>query len=116
MYESAQQFIQNSSNVRETKKIESKVNEVRKKFETLVKTVQTREGFFNEISQGLHLFTNQVENFEVWYLETIDFLESRELLQMDADESAQKIDELVRRKDSFCRWMLTNLLRKLMNL
>merc|ERR1719422_1227125 len=81
MYESAQQFIQNSSNVRETK------------------TVQTREGFFNEISQGLHLFTNQVENFEVWYLETIDFLESRELLQMDADESAQKIDELVRRKD-----------------
>ena len=99
MYESAQQFIQNSSNVRETKKIESKVNEVRKKFETLVKTVQTREGFFNEVSQGLHLFTNQVENFEVWYLETIDFLESRELLQMDADESAKKIDELVRRKD-----------------
>ena len=99
MYQSAQQFIQNSSNVRETKKIESKVNEVRKKFETLVKTVQTREGFFNEISNGLHLFTNQVENFEVWYLETIDFLESRELLQMDADESAQKIDELVRRKD-----------------
>ena len=99
MYESAQQFIQNSSNVRETKKIESKVNEVRKKFETLVKTVQTREGFFTEVSQGLHLFTNQVENFEVWYLETIDFLESRELLQMDADESAKKIDELVRRKD-----------------
>ena len=59
MYESAQQFIQNSSNVRETKKIESKVNEVRKKFETLVKTVQTREGFFIEISQGLqHLSLN----------------------------------------------------------
>ena len=99
MYESATQFIQNSSNVRETKKIESKVNEVRKKFETLVKTIQARDGFFNEISEGLHLFTNQVENFEVWYLETIDFLESRELLQMDADESARKIDELVRRKD-----------------
>lgn len=57
MYQAAQQFIQNSSNVRETKKIESKVNEVRKKFENLVKTVQTREGFFNEISNGLHLFT-----------------------------------------------------------
>merc|ERR1712013_579247 len=99
MYESAQQFIQNSSNVRETKKIETKVKEVQKKFEILVKTVQTREIFFNEISTTLHTFTSQVENFEVWYLETIDILESRELLQMDADESAQKIDELVRRKD-----------------
>merc|ERR1740128_310916 len=99
MYESAQQFIQNSSNVRETKKIETKVKEVQKKFEVLVKTVQTREMFFNEISTTLQLFTSQVENFEVWYLETIDILESRELLQLDADESAQKIDELVRRKE-----------------
>merc|ERR1711915_22073 len=99
MYESAQQFIQNSSNVRETKKIETKVKEVQKKFELLVKTVQTREIFFNEISTTLQTFTSQVENFEIWYLETIDILESRELLQMDADESAQKIDELVRRKD-----------------
>merc|ERR1719342_632524 len=99
MYESAQQFIQNSSNVRETKKIETKVKEVQKKFETLVKTVQTREVFFNEVSSTLEMFTHQVEGFEVWYIETIDFLESRELLQMDADESAQKIDELVRRKD-----------------
>eukprot|EP00092_Neocalanus_flemingeri_P001303 GFUD01001391.1.p1 GENE.GFUD01001391.1~~GFUD01001391.1.p1 ORF type:complete len:5580 (+),score=1489.94 GFUD01001391.1:543-17282(+) len=99
MYESAQQFIQNSSNVRETKKIETKVKEVQKKFEVLVKTVQTREMFFNEISTTLQVFTSQVENFEVWYLETIDILESRELLQMDADESAQKIDELVKRKE-----------------
>merc|ERR1712106_984690 len=44
-------------------------------------------------------FTHQVEGFEVWYIETIDFLESRELLQMDADESAKHIDDLVRKKD-----------------
>merc|ERR1712226_969221 len=55
MYESAQQFIQNSSNVRETKKIETKVKEVQKKFEVLVKTVQQREMFFNEISTTLQL-------------------------------------------------------------
>merc|ERR1719394_1159975 len=99
MYESAQQFIQNSSNVRETKKIETKVKEVQKKFETLVKTVQTREVFFNEVSSTLEMFTHQVEGFEVWYIETIDFLESRELLQMDADVSAKHIDDLVRKKD-----------------
>ena len=99
MYESAQQFIQNSSNVRETKKIETKVKEVQKKFETLVKTVQSREVFFNEVSSTLEVFTHQVEGFEVWYIETIDFLESRELLQMDADESAKHIDDLVRKKD-----------------
>jgi len=99
MYQSAQQFIQNSSNVRETKKIESKVKEVQKKFENLVKTIQTRELFFNEVSVTLESFTSQVESFEVWYMETIDILESRELLQMNADESATKIDEIVRRKD-----------------
>merc|ERR1719228_3282754 len=99
MYESAQQFIQSSSNVRETKKIESKVKEVQKKFETLVKTIQTREIFFGEVSCVLEVFTHQVEGFEVWYIETIDFLESRELLQMVADESAKHIDDLVRKKD-----------------
>ena len=67
MYESAQQFIQNSSNVRETKKIETKVKEVQKKFETLVKTVQSREVFFNEVSSTLEVFTHQVEGFEVCY-------------------------------------------------
>merc|ERR1712106_1185759 len=50
-----------------------------------------REMFFNEISTTLEVFTTQVE--------TVDFLESRELLQMDADESAQKIEDLVKRKD-----------------
>merc|ERR1711981_1076710 len=80
MYQSAQQFIQNSSNVRETKKIEGKVKEVQKKFDGLVKTIQTRELFFNEVSVTLESFTSQVESFEVWYMETIDILESRELL------------------------------------
>ena len=77
----------------------TKVKEVQKKFETLVKTVQSREVFFNEVSSTLEVFTHQVEGFEVWYIETIDFLESRELLQMDADESAKHIDDLVRKKD-----------------
>jgi DNA repair exonuclease SbcCD ATPase subunit len=99
MYESAQHFIQSSSNVRETKKIETKVKEVQKKFETLVKTIQTRDVFFMDVSKSLEMFTNQVENFEVWYMETIDILESRELLQMDADESAAKIDEIIKRKE-----------------
>ena len=74
LFESAQQFIQNSSNVRETKKIETKIKEVQKKFETIVKTVQTRELFFNEVSTVLEVFTNQVESFEIWYLETLDIL------------------------------------------
>jgi hypothetical protein len=99
MYESAQQFIQNSSNVRETKKIETKIKEVQKKFETIVKTVQQRELFFNEVSTVLEVFTNQVESFEIWYLETLDILESPELLKLDADESAAKIEEIIRRKE-----------------
>ena len=77
----------------------TKVKEVQKKFETLVKTVQSREVFFNEVTSTLEVFTHQVEGFEVSYIETIDFLESRELLQVDVGDSAKHIDDLVRKKD-----------------
>ena len=62
MCESAQQFIQTSSNVTETKKIETKVKEVGRKFTTLIKTVKQRDMFSNEISTTVEVFTTQVES------------------------------------------------------
>ena len=75
MRKSAQQFIKISSYATETG------------------TVQHRNMVFNEISTTLEVFTKQVESFDIWYSDTIDFLELVELLQMDADESAQRIDD-----------------------
>ena len=99
MYHAAQDFMRSSSNVRESKKIETKVKEVQKKFENLVKVTQQRGAFFDEVSSELEDFTHRVENFDDWYMEMIEILESREMLTMDADESAHKVDEIARRKD-----------------
>ena len=96
---SAQEFVQSSKNVRESKKIETKVKEVQAKYQGLVKSVQARGVFLDEISIGLGLFTQQVESFDDWYMEMIEILESREMLTMDADECAKKVDEIARAKD-----------------
>ena len=52
MYQSTQEFIQYSNNIRETKKIEGKIKEVQKKFDDLVKTIQTRELLLTLIGMG----------------------------------------------------------------
>ena len=72
MYQAAQEFVQSSKNVRESKKIESKVKEVQVKYQGLVKAVQTRGVFLDEISIGLGHFTGQVESFDDWYMEMIE--------------------------------------------
>ena len=86
MCESAQQFIQISSDTTQTQNF------------------QQKEMVFNEISTTLKVFTKQVESFDIWYSDTIDFLESIELLQMDADEYAQEIgDRMVPHFDRIIR-------------
>ena len=99
MYRAAQDFVQSAKNVRDSKKVEAKVKDVQKKFEGLVKTVQSRALFLDGVSRELEEFTARVENFDEWYIEMVEFLESPEMLKMDADESAAKIDEIARRKD-----------------
>ena len=99
MNQSAKEFVQSSKNVRESKKIESKCKEVQDKYQGMVKAVHARGVFLDEISIGLGHFTSQVESFDDWYMEMIEILESREMLTMDADECAKKVDEIARAKD-----------------
>jgi len=99
MYHAAQEFVQSAKNVRESKKIETKVKEVQSKFQNLVKTVAARGQFLSEVSTQLDGFTVSVESFDDWYNQVLEFLESKEMLSMDADESATQIDEIARRKD-----------------
>ena len=99
MYLAAQEFVQSAKNVRESKKIESKVKEVQAKFQNLVKTVSGRAQFLHEVSSHLDGFTVSVESFDDWYNQVLEYLESKEMLTMDADESATQIDEIARRKD-----------------
>lgn len=96
MNQSAQEFVQSSKNVRESKKIETKVKEVQTKFQTLVKAVNARTVFLNEVSTSLDVFTVNVEAFDEWYIEIIELLESPELL---TDETGAKVDDIAKRKD-----------------
>merc|ERR1712001_220997 len=89
-------FVQSSKNVRESKKIETKVKEVQTKFQTLVKTVNQRTVFLNEVSTSLDVFTVNVEAFDEWYIEIIELLESPEML---TDETGAKVDDIAKRKD-----------------
>ena len=88
MGRAAADFVNSSKNVRESKKIEAKVKETQQKFQGLVKAVQSRAMLLNDVSAGLDGFTTSVEAFDVWYIEVIDILESREMLTMDDDASA----------------------------
>ena len=88
MSRAAQDFVNSSKNVRESKKIEAKVKETQAKFQGLVKAVQARAMLLNDVSAGLDGFTTSVEAFDVWYIEVIDILESRDMLTMDDDASA----------------------------
>ena len=87
MYQAAQEFVQSSKNVRESKKIESKVKEVQVKYQGLVKAVQTRGVFLDEISIGLGHFTGQVESFDDWYMEMIEVCYYLFLLELALDFS-----------------------------
>ncbi len=50
MAQAAQEFVHSAKNVRESKKIETKVKEVQKKFETLARTTQQRATLFDEVN------------------------------------------------------------------
>jgi len=99
MYQAAQAFVQSAKNVRESKKIESKVKDVQSKFQALQKAAASRGQFLNEVSAQLDGFTASVDSFDNWFLQIIEILESKEMLTMDADESSAQVDEIARKKD-----------------
>lgn len=99
VYLSASELISSSSNTRVAKKIESKLQDVRTRFEKLYDKSQKRLEFLEDISIQLQNFNDESKQFEDWYNSIIDLLESRDLVKLSIEEYSLKIREIAKNKD-----------------
>ena len=94
MFQVAEDFIRGNKSSQEVKKIEAKVAEIQTKYQKLVKTVTEQSKFFLEVSSQLTDFVQNVENFDEWYVQVLDILETH-----DGGDNEAEIDEIARQKD-----------------
>ncbi|XP_042210424.1 microtubule-actin cross-linking factor 1-like isoform X40 [Homarus americanus] len=98
--DSAEALLTSASNARVAKKIETKLRELNTKFEKVVEKSEYRGQHLEIVSTQLDAFTVSVEHFEEWYIEIVEIVESREVLSLDVESYARKIDEIARQRDS----------------
>lgn len=98
---SASELISSSSNMRVAKKIETKLNDVRSRFEKLLDKTAKRGEFLEEINVNLTQFNNNSIRFDQWYAEITEMVESRELTKMSMDEYTVRMDAIGSKRDGF---------------
>lgn len=95
----AMDLVTNSSNARIAKKIESKLVDVKSRYEKLLDKAQKRSEFLDEVYSQLNTFSLQVVHLEQWYTSIIDIVESRDLTKLSLDEYALKMQDLGQKRD-----------------
>ncbi|XP_047739188.1 dystonin [Hyalella azteca] len=99
MNEQADSILQ-SSNPRVAKKIETKLRELNSKFEKVVERSSQRSRHLEEVSSELDAFTVSVEHFQEWYIEIVEIVESKEVLQLDTESYGRKIAAITQQRDA----------------
>lgn len=59
-----------------------------------------RGELLEEVHSALAVFSNAAIQFELWYCELLDAVESRDVLKLEIAEYGIKIDELVAKRDA----------------
>lgn len=59
-----------------------------------------RGELLEEVHSALTLFSNAAVQFELWYCELLDAVESRDVLKLEIAEYGVKIDEIVAKRDA----------------
>lgn len=59
-----------------------------------------RGELLEEVHSALIVFSDATVQFELWYCELLDAVESRDILKLEIAEYAVKIDEIVAKRDS----------------
>lgn len=95
----ASELISSSSNTRVAKKIETKLNDVRTRFEKLLDKTARRGEFLEEISVNLTQFNTHSSQFEHWYVEIMETIESREFSKLVAEEYMIRMDNIAMKRD-----------------
>lgn len=99
VYLSASELIASSSNSRVAKKIETKLNDVRGRFEKLFDRSQKRGEFLEDINKGLTIFITGATQFEQWYASIVDIIESREFSKLSIEEYSIRMQEIAVNRD-----------------
>lgn len=99
VYLSASELIVSTSNARVAKKIETKLNEVKTRFEKLLDRTQKRGEFLEDVNQHLMTFNNQAAQFDQWYAGVFEILESRELSKLSIEEFSIRMQDIAANRD-----------------
>jgi len=59
-----------------------------------------RGELLEEVHSALTVFSNATVQFELWYCELLDAIESRDIVKLEIAEYGVKIDEIVAKRDS----------------
>lgn len=99
VYLSASELISCASNARIAKKIETKLNDVKTRFDKLFDRVQKRGVFLEEVRQNLNEFTGSATQFEKWYTGILEMIESREITKLSIEDYSIRMEEIARNRD-----------------
>jgi dystonin len=99
VYLSASELIASSSNARVAKKIETKLNDVKARFEKLFDRAQKRGEFLEEVNKGLTVFVAGATQFEQWHASIVEIIESREFAKLSIEEYAVRMQEIAANRD-----------------
>lgn len=96
---SAGELIVSTSNARVAKKIETKLNDVKTRFDKLLERAQKRGEFLEHVHQNLLYFTAHATQFDQWYSGILDIIESRDFAKLSMEEHAARMQEIANNRD-----------------
>lgn len=70
------------------------------RFDKLLDRTVKRGELLEEVHSALAVFSNATVQFELWYCELLDAVESRDILKLEIADYAVKIDEIVAKRDA----------------
>lgn len=70
------------------------------RFDKLLDRTVKRGELLDEVHSALTVFSNATVQFELWYCELLDAVESRDILKLEIPEYAVKIGEIVAKRDA----------------
>ena len=70
------------------------------RFDKLLERTVKRGELLEEVHSALTVFSNATVQFELWYCELLDAIESRDILKLEIVEYGVKVDEIVAKRDA----------------
>lgn len=96
---SASELVSSSSNARIAKKIETKLQDVKSRFDKLLDKTVKRGEFLEEVNNNLSVFNSQSTQFEKWYHEILELIESRDVAKLSIEDYSNRMDDIAVRRD-----------------